>query len=64
MGLHLRGKGQGAWLIYSFISSALVFLLGFILPRPPYLGIFQRAALASFFVWLAALCIRALRHRA
>ena len=33
----------------------------FLLPRPPYLGAFQRGALAAFYLWLVAISLRALR---
>ena len=58
-GLQLRRKSeQRSLLLFSLATSLAVFLLGFILPRPPYLGLFQRGALLAFFAWLVAMSVK------
>jgi hypothetical membrane protein len=56
-----RMAGLTIWFWISIAAAALIFLFAFVLPRPPYLGLFQRLALAVFFAWLVAGSIRALR---
>jgi hypothetical membrane protein len=48
---------------FSILVSALIFVFGFVLPRPPYLGLFQRGALTVFFVWLIAASVTGFRQR-
>jgi hypothetical protein len=58
-----RPPARRGWSRFSLATSALVFALAFLLPRPPYLGAFQRAALAAFYLWLVAVCWQAWRDR-
>ena len=52
-GLHARRNPDARGVaLFSLSAAALVFVFGFVLPRPPYLGLFQRGALAVFFLWL------------
>ena len=61
-GLHARRNARDRTRALLSIATALaVFMLGFLLPRPPYLGIFQRGALTVFFVWLIAISLQSLR---
>lgn len=64
LGLHARWHAQDRTRSLLSIATGLsVFVFGFLLPRPPYLGIFQRAALTVFFVWLIAISLQSLRSR-
>jgi len=56
-GLHRRPPARRWWSWGSLAASAAVFAFGFGLARPPDLGLFQRAALASFYIWLIAVCL-------
>jgi hypothetical protein len=60
--LHAR-KGARGRFWFSLVTAALVFVLGFVLARPPFLGLFQRGALAAFFIWLVAMSLAAIRRR-
>jgi hypothetical protein len=60
-GLHSR-KDRSWRFWFSLLAAALVFAFGFVLARPPYLGLFQRGALAAFFIWLVAMSAHALRQ--
>ena len=63
-GLHARRNTQDRTRsLFSIATALAVFLLGFLLPRPPYLGLFQRGALTVFFVWLIAISLQSLRTR-
>jgi hypothetical membrane protein len=55
-----RRAGQRTRMLFSLSTALGVFVLGFILPRPPYMGLFQRGALLVFFVWLVAMCAASL----
>jgi hypothetical membrane protein len=62
VGLHARRlPALRTWFWFSILTAASVFALGFLLPRPPYLGIFQRGTLVAFFLWLIAISIQSLR---
>jgi len=56
-GLHRRAPVGHGWSWGSLAASAAVFAFGFGLARPPDLGLFQRAALASFYIWLIGVCL-------
>ena len=58
-GLHARTSGSWRYW-FSLLAAALVFVFGFVLPRPPYLGLFQRGALAAFFAWLVVMSAQAI----
>jgi hypothetical protein len=53
--------GLRVWFGGSLATGALVLALAFLLPRPPYLGAFQRA-LAVFYAWLIAVTAQAWRE--
>jgi len=56
-GLHRRAPAGRWWSWGSLAAAAAVFAFGFGLARPPDLGLFQRAALAIFYIWLVAVCL-------
>jgi hypothetical membrane protein len=60
-GVHAgRVPALHAWHLPSLIAGGAILVLGF-MPIPAYLGAFQRAALTSFFLWLTAVSLSALR---
>src|SRR5262249_27397255 len=60
----LQARRDSSWRFwFSLLSGAFVFVSGFVFPRPPFLGLFQRGALAVFFVWLVALSVNAIGQR-
>ena len=62
-GLAARGSRAGrGWVWGSLVAAGAVFAFGFLLATPPHVGLFQRAALAAFYLWLVAVCLMRLRR--
>lgn len=61
-GLQLRRVAESkGWYLFSVACGTLTFIFAFLLAWPPFLGAAQRAALASFYLWLVAVSWRAWR---
>jgi len=62
--LHARGSpALRGWFGPSLIAGLCIFILGFWPVQGNYRGVFQRASLTSFYCWLSAVCVWALKQR-